>query len=301
MDHPQRPVLALVLRLAGAAAFAAMAMLIKLAGDSGANLPEIMFWRQIVPVALILGYVAFYGGIARLRTERLAGHGMRSLTGMVGMVCGFTGMILLPLAESTTLGFTTPIFTVLLSAMWFREAVGPWRWVAVIAGLCGVAIIAQPGIAPISAIGAMATLTGALLTAIVSYMIRDLGRTEEPIRTVFYFSLFGSILMAGFLPFYSQPHSAWQWLLLLSIGVCGTFGQLLLTASLRLGAVTSVVVMDYSSLIWASLFGWLIWNQYPSAQTWIGAPLIITAGIVIAWREHRLGRSAPTPAAIELD
>ena len=85
-------------------------------------------------------------------------------------------------------------------------------------------------------------------------------------------------------------HDRGSWLLLLGIGLSGALGQLLLTAALRFGKVASVIVMDYSQLFWATLYGWTLFATLPPASTWLGAPLIIAAGLVIAWREHRLTR-----------
>ena len=72
-------------------------------------------------------------------------------------------------------------------------------------------------------------------------------------------------------------------------GVIGLLGQVLLTAALRYGMVANVIVMDYSGLVWATLFGWLVFSNLPPASFWIGAPLVVGAGLLIAWREHRLG------------
>ena len=80
------------------------------------------------------------------------------------------------------------------------------------------------------------------------------------------------------------------WLLLLGIGLAGALGQLLLTSALRFGSVASVIVMDYSGLFWATLYGWLLFETLPPPSTWLGAPLIVAAGLIIAWREHRLAR-----------
>ncbi|MEO6717943.1 MAG: DMT family transporter [Novosphingobium sp.] len=299
MDHPQRPIFALGVRIAGAASFATMALLIKLAGTSGVSLPEIMFWRQFLTVPLVLVYLAIRGELGRLKTDKPRTHALRSVVGMIGMVCNFTAVLLLPLAESTTLGFTTPLFVVIIVALVLREFVGPWRWTAVVFGFAGVVIIAQPGHGQIPLFGGMIALASALLTAMVSFLIRDMGRTEEPVTIVFYFSLFGSALIFVLQPFYMTAHSPWQWLLLLAIGATGLGGQLGVTASLRHGAVASVVVMDYTSLIWATLYGWLVWDHLPPATTWLGAPLIILAGTVIAWREHRLARNLTQLAALD--
>ncbi len=135
------------------------------------------------------------------------------------------------------------------------------------------------------------------MVALISIQIRDLGRTEEPLSIVFWFAAISAPILALGLPFYASAHSPWQWFLLLGGGVLGLIGQLLLTASLRYGQVASVIVMDYSSLVWATLYGWLIWDELPPSSTWLGAPAIIAAGAVIAWREHLHHRNIPPAAA----
>jgi len=301
-QHPrQRPVFALGLRVIAALMIATMFALGKMASDSGVSLPEIMFWRQLVSLPLLLGYLVFTSGLHRLRTERIASHAMRAGLGLTGMFFNFASVTLLPLAESTTLGFTAPLFAVILTAAVLHERVGPWRWTAVLFGFVGVLVIAQPGSVPIDPLGATAGLLAGMFNAIISFQIRDLGRTEEPISVVFYFGLFGSLAMALLLPFYATGHSLYQFGLLIAMGLVGTLGQLLMTTALRLGAVASVIVMDYTALIWAALFGWAIWDHLPPATTWLGAPLIITAGVVIAWREHRLSRTKLPVSGIESD
>jgi drug/metabolite transporter (DMT)-like permease len=279
---------------------ATMFMLGKLAHESGVALPEIMFWRQAVTLPILGTYLLSVGGMHRLKTQRIGSHAKRAAMGMTGMLCNFAAVSLLPLAESTTLNFTAPLFAVIIAALVLRDHVGPWRWTAVAFGFAGVLVITQPGHAHIPALGAAAGLVSALFNAVISFQIRDLGRTEEPVRVVFYFALFGTALMTLFLPFYGTPHDAHQWFLLLAVGVTGTIGQLFMTAALRLGPVASVIVMDYSQIIWATLYGLLIWNILPGTSTWIGMPLVVTAGLVIAWREHVLARNyAVTPAENE--
>jgi drug/metabolite transporter (DMT)-like permease len=95
----------------------------------------------------------------------------------------------------------------------------------------------------------------ALLIVVIDHQIRDLGRTEEPITIVFYFAALGTPLAAIALPFFAKAHNAEQWLVLLGIGTFGTLGTLLMSASLRFGAVASIVVMDYTQLIWATPTG----------------------------------------------
>jgi drug/metabolite transporter (DMT)-like permease len=285
-----RPLLALLIRLGAIAALATMSALIKLASQRGVHLLEIMFWRQAVSVPLILAWLAATGGLGSLRTQRPGTHFLRALYGTIGMLFNFGAVILLPLAEATTMAFTAPIWAVILSTLLLKEKVGVWRWSAVLFGFAGVLLIAQPGSGDIPLYGAAIALSGAFMVALISIQIADLNRTDKPLTIVFYFALFSMPMTAVALPFAMTRHDTGDWLLLGAIGGAGVVGQLLLTAALRFGAVASVIVMDYSSLFWATLYGWLFFTSLPPASTWFGAPLIIAAGIVIAWREHRLSR-----------
>ena len=293
----QRPIYALGLRLLAVMVLSTLVMLVKYTAGTGVRFPEILFWRQVPSIFLILGWLAWRGQVSRLRTQRLGSHGRRAMLGLTGMFFTFGAPLLLPLAESTTLGFTTAVFAVILSALLLREKVGPVRWLAVALGFAGVIIIAQPGHALIPPLGAAVGLGAGLMVALISIQVRDLGRTDEPLSIVFWFAALSAPLLLVALPFFYTQHSAWQWFLLLSGGVLGCLGQLLLTASLRYGQVASVVVMDYSALVWATLYGWLIWSDVPSTATWLGAPVIIAAGAVIAWREHQLFQRSPPTAA----
>lgn len=280
---------------------ATLLMLVKYTSETGVSLPEIMFWRQAVSVPLILGWLAATGGLSRLKTRRLGSHARRAGIGTTNMVFNFGAAILLPLAESTALGFTTPLFAVIIAAVVMREPVGPWRWTAVVLGFLGVLVITQPGGAPIAPLGLAAGLIAALLIAVINYQIRDLARTEEPITIVFWFAVFGSAMIGLVFPFFATAHDPRQYLLLLAVGTVGTVAQTLLSASLRYGKVASIIVMDYTALIWATLYGWTIWDRIPPAATWLGAPLIVAAGLTIAWRERKLAKQPSPVSSTELD
>jgi drug/metabolite transporter (DMT)-like permease len=285
-----RPLLALLIRLGAIAALSTMAAFIKLASQHGIHLLEIMFWRQAITIPIVLAWAAAAGGIGQLATRRPGTHFLRGLYGTIGMLCNFGAVILLPLAEATTMNFTAPIWAVILSILLLKEQVGIWRWSAVLFGFLGVILIAQPGSGHIPLFGGAVALSGAFMIALISIQIADLNRTDKPVAIVFYFALFSMPLTALSLPFVMTGHDTAGWLLLLAIGGFGVIGQLLLTAALRFGAIASVIVMDYSALFWATIYGWAFFEMLPPASTWLGAPLIIAAGLVIAWREHRLSR-----------
>ncbi len=288
MPTQQRPMLALGLRLSAMLVLSGLLLLIKLSGERGIWLPEMLFWRQAIPGVLIFIWLAASRGLSRLRTKRPLIHARRAFIGGTGMFLTLGVVQILPLAEATVLGFTAPIFAVVLSVLLLGERVGKWRWSAVLLGLSGILIIAGPDRAQLPLLGLCMGIGGAFMVALISIQLRDLGRTEEPITIVFWFSAFCTPALAPFALWTGAQHDVAGWAMIAGIGLTGLFAQLLMTAALRYGDVASVIVMDYSQLVWATLWGWVIFANLPPPSTWIGAPLVIAAGLIIAWREHKL-------------
>ena len=291
-NHPHhRPILALGLRLLAMALLSVMLLLVKISGQRGIWLPETLFWRQLLPSLCILIWLTAKGQLGRLRTQRPWVHFRRALIGGSGMFLTLGVVQLLPLAESTVLGFTAPVFAVILSAVFLREHVGPYRWTAVILGLLGIVVIAGPDRDHLPLFGLAVGLGAAFVIALVSIQLRDLGRTEEPLTVVFWFSAMSAPFLALFLFKTGAHHDLAGWLMIAGIGLTGLFAQICMTAALKYGSVASVIVMDYSQFGWATLWGWLFFGAVPSSTTWIGAPIVILAGLTIAWREQVLSRA----------
>lgn len=291
-NSSDRPLLALLMRLIGIAGFGLMAAFIKMASETGIHLAELLFWRQLVSLPILIAWAVLTGGLSQLATQRPKAHAIRAAYGVMGMVLNFGGIILLPLAEATTLGFTAPMFAVGLSIVLLKESVGIWRWSAVAAGFVGIVIIAQPGSGQIPLFGAAVALGGAFMIALIAIQIRDLSRTEKPLVIVFWFSVGSVIATLPFMLWVHEPLTSAQWWLVIGMGVAGTWGQVMVTMALRFGNVSSMIVMDYSNIIWATLFGWLFFATLPAVSTWIGAPLVVLAGLIISWREHYLAKRA---------
>ena len=288
MQARSDPILpAITLRLVSVGVFGMMNVALKLAEARGATLGEILFWRQFGAALLIAGIVGAGPGFGSLRTARFPAHVLRCAIGLVAMALTFTTLMLLPLAEATTIGFSMPIFATILGAVLLREPTGWRRWAAVLAGFVGVVIVTRPGGAGIPAIGIVTGLGAALCTATVSILLRTIGRTESGLTTVFWFSTLSLAPLGIVYAAAVKPHDATVWLLLAAIGVLGGIAQIAMTRSLQLGNVSLVVPMDYTALLWATLLGWLVLDTLPGTTTWIGAPIIIASGLYIVWREHR--------------
>ncbi|WP_404334275.1 DMT family transporter [Sphingomonas sp. MMS12-HWE2-04] len=284
--HSDRVLKGLGLRLFAIACLSTMSALIKLAEAHGATLAETMFHRQFWAVPLVAAWIAMGPGLGSVRTRRFGAHVSRTAVGLTGMVFTFGAVLVLPLAEATTLQFTVPIFATILGALVLRESTGWHRWGAVIAGFVGVLIVAQPWSGHFPLYGAVVGLMAALFVAIVAILLRQIGKTESAGTTVFWFSVLSLPPLGLAYAFQLQPHDAATWAILVAIGLIGGIGQLALTGSLRFAPVSAVVPMDYSSLIWGTLYGWLIFGAWPTPYTWIGAPVIIASGLYIVWRER---------------
>ncbi len=281
-----RHLLGIIWRLTAMALLSAMYASTKWAEVRGVSLWELLWARQAFALPIIAGLVAIGPGFASVRTTRIRAHATRSAAGMCGVLLNFSAVALLPLAEATTLSFTVPIFGTLLAAMVLKERVGPHRLGAVVVGFVGVLIVTQPGSGHLPVFGTGVGIAAALSVAGTSLMIRDLGRTEAPLTTVFWFTLISTLVMSGLLPFVLRRHDAADWAVMGMVGLTGGLAQIAITSALRHAPVSIVLPMDYSALIWASLFGWLLFGALPGPSTWLGAPVIVASGLYIVWRER---------------
>ncbi len=288
-----RPLLALGIRLIAALALATMGMLVKLAGERGANLIELIFWRQLLTTVLLGAGLTPAGKLALLKTRRLPAHGRRAASGLFGMIFTYGAVLLLPLAEATTLGFTAPVFAVLIAIVLFRERIGPYRWAAVAMGFAGVIVVMQPFsvLHPgVTLAGVAVGLVAPFMVALISFQLQDLNTTENPWSIVFWFAALTTPIAALAMPFVIAAHDPLTWALILGMGLVGAAAQLLLTTSLRFGSAAVILLMDYTALLWASFYGYTIFDRTAPASLWLGAPMIIAAGLLIAWRERQLAK-----------
>jgi drug/metabolite transporter (DMT)-like permease len=297
-DRPaeQQPLLGIALRLLTALLLAIMFALVKLASTRGVHVVESLFYRQCGSALCAVGVVALGPGFDSLRTKRVGAHVGRMAHGLAAMAFNFVAFILLPLAEATTIGFSVPIFSVILAALMLGEPTGKWRWGAVAAGFAGVLLIVQPGSGDVPLLGASVALAAALLTASVTIVIRRLGATERATTTVFWFAVSSLVPLGLMMLWFGAAHDGTTWALLAGLAVAGGLAQLTLTGALRLAPVALVMPMDYTSLLWALLFGSWLFGEVPTPWIWLGAPVIIASGLVIVWREHRLQRRAALSA-----
>lgn len=284
------------MRMGAALCFVAMAGLVKAADQLPTG--QVLFARSIVIVPVILAVLSVRGRLATLITRKPGGHLIRSFLGCAAIALWFVALRYLPLTDVTAILYLTPILNVILAFLVLKETVGIWRSAAVVVGIVGVLIIMLPKLGgsyeTAALIGIACCLGNTLCTSLSLIQIRQMSGTEAPVSIVFYFSLFSSLIALSTIPFgWAWPNFD-QWFYLAGIGALGGLGQLLMTACYKYAPISLIAPFEYSTLLWAMLIGMFVFGERPSASTLAGAALIVAAGIVVAHREHRLGRRRPT-------
>jgi drug/metabolite transporter (DMT)-like permease len=292
MHHTSRGI---ALKVGATLAFSLQYVGIKLAGSVPVG--EVVFFRAFFGlIPLLLLSLHTIGLTQIVRTDRPWLHLIRSAVGASGMFLNFAALKLLPLADITAFGFVQPIFAVVLAALVLKEVIGPYRGTAVVVGFAGVLLMAQPhgGLLAIVAHGLSAgaglALTGALGSAFVVIYIRQMSTTEKSETIVFYFMAFCAVIGALTMIWWHVPLSRASTFWLVMAGVFGGFGQIAMTFSYRYAEPSLLAPLDYTSMIWAVTFGFLIFGEIPAAAVLFGAAIVTAAGVFIAFREHRLGR-----------
>ena len=255
---------------------------------------EMMFFRSLVVAAIMLPIQLRTVGWRALRPKQPMSHVWRLAFGFTGMLTAYYGYGHLPLATNTALGFCMPLFLTILSVPLLGERVGWQRIVAVVAGLGGVLLMVQPWAAGADALPAMPVaivMAGVVTWALAMISIRRMGEQgESNVAIVLWFGVGSTVLAAALcLPVWVTP--SWLGLAgLLTIGVVTLIAQLLMTEAYRIGETTLVAPFEYGAIIYATLLGALIWQEFPNAWNLTGIAVIITAGLMV-WHQEVRGRA----------
>jgi drug/metabolite transporter (DMT)-like permease len=267
-------------------------------------LGQVVFFRSFIAMLVIFCWLRLQGKLRHVyRTQNFFGHIKRGLTGSGGMFFGFAALAYLPLPDATAINYIMPLMTVVLAALILKEQIGAYRWGAVGFGMIGVMVMLWPYLSAGSAshsanysFGVLLGLGAALFAAFAMIEIRKLTSSEETGTIVFYFSLL-TTLMSGvaFIFGLIKPQYAWilpnfkDLIVLLSIGFFGGIGQITLTESYRNAEPSVIAPFDYLNLIWALLIGWVLFSDMPDISLVFGAIIVISAGLIIIFRERYLG------------
>ncbi len=264
-------------------------------------------WLDYYPVGQVLFLRFFIGFIPILfiipkekfssfyKTSRPGLHAFRAISGALAIIALFYGLRELPLADVVSLTFGGPIFVTVASIFFLSEKVGIKRWAAVILGFAGMLLIVQPAFIDLNFFY-ISPIIFCIFFACVAISVRSLSKTEENYTIAFYFTLLCTLLGLGsifFVPW--QMPTLIDFFIFIIMGLCGSIANLLLTQSYRLAEASLVTPIKYLSLVFAILFGFLIWSEIPKILTLFGALLVIASSLIIFTRESQLKKQIINP------
>lgn len=254
---------------------------------------EVMFYRSFFCLIIAVAFLASQKRLPQIKQANKKNQLIRGVVGSCGMVLTFFGFSMLPLSEIQSILFAAPIFVAALSYPVLGEKVGKYRIGATLVGFCGVLMIVQPGVIS-SFAGGMVALGAAFFHAAIMLILRWLGRTEEPMITVFYFALISTLIMLPVMPFMAQALTATSLFYLVMLGISVFCLQTTLTKAYVYADATIIAPISYISLLWMIIMDLSIWGVAPKIPTLVGAAIIMTSSFVIIWRETKLKKN-PQP------
>ena len=249
-----------------------------------------LVWGYFVGINLTLWVFFLFKG-AKFSNLRRTERSLLQIIRPAFLVCSisslFIGLTYLPIAEATVIGFVAPLFITALSVPILKESVDIHRWSAVAIGLVGVIIIIRPG-GDLWHLASVMPLLGALFFALFQIITRLLAATERTHTTLFYTGLGGLAWSSLIVPFVWVTPSITHIFVFLSTGAMGAMAHLCMISAFDRAEASLLAPYNYTKLIWVSVLGYLIFNDVPSLDMWIGAIIIVSAGFYVLYRERNV-------------
>lgn len=268
-----------------AAAFAITAALVKAAGESGISSFQAILVRAVVGL-IVIGPLLLRQRVAPWRTRHLKLHLVRSAAGGLAIIIGFYAFTVIPLADATAIGFTTPLFVTVLAVMFLDEQVGWRRWSATVAGFVGVVVIVQPGGDDFDPI-ALIVLIQALCIASSVVIVKRFPARESQLSMMF-FTFISSGLFSCWFAVESWVMPNWhQTFLLLGVAAAGIIAQAMVLRAYRLAEASFIAPLSYVRLIFAGTLGAIWFAEFPDIWVWIGSAIIVAAALYTARRANK--------------
>lgn len=289
MEHKDNTVIGMTAGIGAFFLLAVMNVFAKLLADHH-HVVEIAFYRNLIAAMpfLFMIYVMGRREILIIKSN-VKGVVARSVIGTVSLIVTFAAFAAMPMADVTAFLFTASLIVPALGYFFLKERVGPYRWAAIGIGFVGVLVMLQPS-GNFNTTGVVLALSAAAMHATLQTILRGLGKTESPQTVTFYFVFIGTFVAMIPMPLvFTMP--TWNEIpLILACGISGLAAQFLLSVAYKNAQAAIVTVFNYSGIIWATAFGWFIWNDWPTMPIWIGGGIVIASNLFILWRETRLSR-----------
>ncbi len=286
---------AIALMLSAALGFSVMNVLIRMSSTE-LHPFQIAFFRNLFGLVFMLPWLIRFG-YRSFKTRRIGLFLIRSVLGLISMLCYFWGISVLPLAKAVSLSFTIPLFVTIGASVVLKEEVHLRRWIAVLVGFIGTLIILRPSVDG-DMVASLVVVASSVTMAASVLIIKRLSQTENTNVIVMYMVL---LMTPMSLP---VAISVWQWptfdiwLLVVLMGFMGSFAHLLFTHSLKLSDVSIVMSFDFARLPFIIVMAWLVFDQNVDRWTILGAFIVFASGVYIARREAILNKKRAMQAKL---
>lgn len=283
----------IVLALLAFSLYAAHDTLIKLLGGGYSSF-QIVFFSVLFSFPLSTVMLIREAEPSTLRPVHPWWMALRTLAIVIASATAFYAFSALPLADTYAILFSMPILITLLAIPILGERIRLHRGIAIVIGLIGVAIVLKPGQSDLT-IGHAAALVAAVCSALAGTIVRKIGRDERSVVMLIYPAVATFLVMGATMPLVYRPMEGVDFAMNGLIAVLAFAAMLLMIEAYKRAEAAVVAPMQYSQILWAVFYGWLLFDEWPGPRTFVGVSLIICSGLYIVFREARGGTSEHTP------
>lgn len=274
--------------------FATHDVVVKWLGETGYSAFQTIFFASLFSFPLVSLILLSDAKEGSLRPKHPYWMALRTIMTSVTGLSAFYAFSVLPLAQTYAILFATPLVITMIAIPLLGEKVGFRRLAAVIVGLCGVLVVLRPGSTDLS-FGHLAALIAAFCGALSAVIVRKIGNEERSVVMILYPIMSNFILMGAAIPFVYEPLEVEHVGGLVVIALFGLIGSYFVIQAYRTGEAAVVAPMQYSQIIWATIYGYLLFDEGLDLWTIVGTLIIILSGVYIVIRESKKGTSNNTP------
>jgi len=250
---------------------------------------EVLCLRSFASLIAGAAVILPVSGLSAFVTHRPRDHLARGLSQAISQLCLLLAFSLMPLAGAVAINFSAPLFAALVSIIWLKEPAGFVRGGALVIGFVGVLIVTNPGSNSLT-LGALFALTNAVMYGTVTVAVRGMTRTESANTLVMWQLAVLAFFHSFLLLFGWRSPSPIDAAMLFGTGFTNAVGQWFWTKALQLAPAPAVTPFYYLMLVWALMFGFLIWGDLPTASLLVGSAIVVMTGLFLFLREARLQR-----------
>ena len=243
----------------------------------------IAFYRCLFGVIIMLPFM-IYNYPEAWKTHNIKLQFVRSAINVYSMISWFTAIGTLQLEKAAAIGFTTPLFTTILAIIFLGEVIRIQRITALIVGFIGILVVIRPGYIPFES-GALWLLSAAITFSIVIIIVKKLTEKDSSLTTAFYQMAFMVPPTFFIALFFWESINISQFLLFIFVAIAGFITQFSFAQCLKMAETTFIMPIQFTKLVWLSLIGYFFFMEVPDIWTWIGASIIFSSILFIAYRE----------------